>query len=186
MTNEFECPQFQVSQKMWLTESPEDLFPEKSSLSCKSEKFLPFNFQLVFFSCLQQVSRQRGSAAPSACPVYKVTSRRKTITPPPLSHEDHLQFYIHTGIYDCLCFGPVLSLSQKVSSSPTTMTASVSSVMIKCLRDFLREWSSDFEKQNQFMLSCVLPDYESIVVRSPIRVRKQIVRVIHSIQLCQS
>lgn len=50
MTNEFKCPQFQVSQKMWLTESPEDLSAEKSGLSCKSEKFLPFNFQLFMFT----------------------------------------------------------------------------------------------------------------------------------------
>lgn len=55
----------------------------------------------------------------------------------------------------------------------------------KCLSGLLWEWHLDFEKQNEFMLSCVLPDDESIVMRSPITVRKQIVRVIHSIWLCQ-
>lgn len=69
MTNEFECLRFQVSQKMWFTEGPEDLSAEKSSIPCKSEKFPPFNFQLIFFSCSLQVTRQSGSAVLSACPV---------------------------------------------------------------------------------------------------------------------
>lgn len=94
MTNGFECPQFQVSQKMWLTESPEDLSAEKPNLSCKSEKFPPFSFPLIFFSCLWQVSRESGFAVPSAWPVDKVTSQRETITPS-LSHEGHLQFCIY-------------------------------------------------------------------------------------------
>lgn len=98
----------------------------------------------------------------------------------------HLQFYIYMVTDGCLCFGSVLSLSQKVSSSPTGVTASLSNMMTKCLSEFLWEWSLNLEKQNQFRLSCIVPDHESIVMRSPIRVRKQIIRVIHSIWLRQS
>lgn len=109
---------------MWLIESPEDLSAEKHRLSCNSEKFLAFNFQLIFFSCLWQLSRQSGFAVPSACPVDRVTSERETVIPPSLSHEGHTQFYIYMVVFECLCLGPVLSLSQKVSSLLAGVTAS--------------------------------------------------------------
>lgn len=44
MTKEFQCPRFQISQKMWFTEGPENSSAEESSFSCKSENFPPFNF----------------------------------------------------------------------------------------------------------------------------------------------
>lgn len=61
----------------------------------------------------------------------EVTSQQQPVPPPALSHEGHLQFCICVVIYECFCFGPVLSLSQKVSSLPVAMTASLSSVYDK-------------------------------------------------------
>lgn len=127
MTNEFECLQFQVSRKMWFTEGPEDLSAEKSSIPCKSKSFhlltsSSFSFH-VHYKLPGRVALQFSQ------PVLwmEVTSQKQPV-PLALSHEGHLQFCICVVIYECFCFGPVLSLSQKVSSLPVAMTASLSNV----------------------------------------------------------
>lgn len=146
MTNEFECPQFQVSQKMWFTEGPEGLSAEKPAFLVKVKSFhlltsSSFSFH-VYYKFPGRVALQFSQ------PVLwiEVTSQRKPVAPPALSYEGHPQFCMYMVIHECLFFGPVLSLSQKVSSLPIATTASLSNVYDKVSQWFALRMKFGFWK----------------------------------------